>query len=167
MKKAQYLKFTHVVMWAVLLVFVLLVVSIFTSGFVKKSIDVRDAEARILANRILYSPSSISRYDADMGKSYPGTVDINRMKNDILDKSVYIKNNLVAAAKVTVKDMSGTVMAEAVFNSLWYSRWQPMVGKRGSAGVGETVEKRYVAVYEGDEFRSQGIVEIRVLIPNA
>ena len=71
------------------------------------------------------------------------------------------------AAKVTVKDSLGRETGEGIYNEQWYYRFEPLAGKRGSAGTSEIIEKRYVAIYNGDQYIGQGNVEIQVLIPNA
>jgi len=166
-KKATYVKFMHLVIWAIFLVFVLLVIVIFTAGFIKKEMDIRDAEARIFVNRILYSPNGISHFDEDLGKSCPGTVDLRKINSSFVDSAAYIEDNQILAAKITVETVEGYIMGEAIYNEAWYYRWEPLAGKRGSGASSEIIERRYVIVYDGDELRGHGMLKIRVLVPNA
>jgi hypothetical protein len=167
-KGAQYKTEVIFIAWIIMLVYVLLVTAIFTSGFIKREIDVRDAEARIFANKVLYSQNGISYIDEDLGRSFPGTVDLKKINSSFLDTIAQIEDNSIIAAKVTVKDFTGrNVLGEDTYNSQWYYRFQPLAGRRGSGGASEIIEKRYVAIYNGDKYIGQGSVEIQVLIPNA
>ncbi len=157
----------HLVLWVLFLVYVLLVIRIFTTGFVKKEFDIRDAEARIFANRLLYSPNGISYIEEDLGRSYPWTVDLAKIDSSFLDSAFKLDDNQVLAAKITVTSTAGNVMKEAVYNEVWYYRWLPLMGKRGTGASSVITEKRYVLVYEGGEFKGQGILEMQILIPNA
>ena len=149
-KGAQYEKEILFIAWIIMLVYVLLVTAIFTSGFVKREVDVRDAEARIFANKILYSPNGISHVDEDLGRNFIGTVELKKINSSFLDTIAVIEDNSIIAAKITVKDFTGmNVMREDTYNPRWYYRFQPLVGGRGSGGASEIIEKRYVAIYDG------------------
>ncbi len=167
-KKAQYIKFMLLIVWAVFLVSILLVIVIFTGSLVKKEVDIRSPEARTFANRLLYSPhGGISYSDVDLGRMYPGTVDMQKLENAVLDSTVYIDDNQILAAKVTLKNIQGMEIKSAIYNEQWYLRWESLIGRVGSGGVSEIMEKRYVVIYDGDIIKNQGILEIQVLIPNA
>lgn len=166
-KKAQYIKFMLLVIWAVFLVYELLVVITFSSGYVRRQIDVRDAEARIFANRILYSFDGIAYIDNDLGKVFPGTVDLEKLETTYLDNVFWMDDNQVMAAKITVTNLITNVKKEAIYNTKWYYRWAPLVGKSGTGASTEIKEIRYVSIYNGDEYLGQGMLEIQLLVPNA
>ena len=50
------LKFMYLVIWAVMFSAFLIIVLFFVSAFVRQQIDVRDAEARVFINRLLFIP---------------------------------------------------------------------------------------------------------------
>ena len=166
-KKSQYIKFNMLIIWAIMLVFVILTITIFAKGFIKKETDIRDAEVRIFANRIIYSPNGLSYADDESGRSYPGTVDLGKLTDAVLDNSVYIKDNQIIAAKVTLKNSKGISIRDAFYNIDWYNRWEPLIGRRGSGAASEIIEKRYVMIYDRDKLKGHGMLEIQVLIPNA
>ena len=166
-KKSQEFKFLYLVLWAIIGAVVLLEIKVFTTSFARTSMDTRDAEARIFANRILYSPEGISYFDVDLGRSHLGAVDLGRIDSVILDNALILEDNQVMAAKVVIKNLREQTLKEAIYNELWYMRWLPLAGRRGSGAASEIIEKRYVLIYENDKFREPGIAEIRVLVPNA
>ncbi|MBN2112173.1 hypothetical protein JW707_03685 [Candidatus Woesearchaeota archaeon] len=166
-KKAQYITFMLLIIWAVFLVYEILVVVTFSSGYVNREIDVRDAEARIFANRILYSFDGIAYVDGDLGKVFPGTVDLKKLDSDYLDSVFWMEDNQVMAAKITVTNLGTNTNHSAIYNDRWYYRMLPLAGKSGSGASTEILEKRYVAIYDGDEYKGQGMLEIQLLVPNA
>jgi hypothetical protein len=166
-RKSQEFKFIYLVLWAVIAAIVLLEVKVFTTSFARTSMDIRDAEARIFANRILYSPEGISYFDVDLGRSHLGAVDFGRVDSSILDNALMLEDNQVIAAKVVLKNLRGLTLKEAIYNEVWYMRWLPLAGRRGSGAASEIIEKRYALIYENDNFREPGIVEIQMLVPNS
>ncbi len=168
-KKADGMSFLLLVVWAVFLVYVLAVITYFTYGLVKSEIDIRDAEARVIANAILYSKNGISYSDIDLGITYPGTVDIDRIDPEmkVLSSSIYYPNNAIVAAKIYVTLSSGIILKSGTYNPEWYSRWAPLAGVKGSGGVSLIAEERYAAIYKGGMPYGYGKVRIEVLIPNA
>lgn len=167
-KKAEQLKFMYLVLWAFMLAVILVIISFFTSAFLREALDIRDAEARLVLNRILYSPTGISYYDKDLGRNYPGTVDLQKLDSAYLDKALKMEENQnkMISARINVKSTAGEVSKTAMFNELWYERWLPLAGKKGSGGTSWASEFRYVSIYDGDEFKGPGVVEISVLMPN-
>ena len=166
-KKAQYIKFGLLVIWAIFLVYELLIVITFSSGYVRREIDVRDAEARIFANRMLYSFNGVAYIDNDLGKVYPGTVDLEKLDTTYLDNVFWMDDNQVMAAKITVTNLETGAKKEAVYNNKWYYRWFPLIAKRGTSASSEINETRYVAIYNGNNYQGQGMLEIQLLVPNA
>ena len=165
-KKSAQLKFMYLVLWALFLSVVLFIIAFFSSAFVRENLDIRDAEARLFMNRLLYSPTGISYMEGDLGRNYPGTVDLEKISNDFLDKSVKMEDNQMMAARINVRSISGRVSKSAIYNELWFMRWLPLAGKKGSGASTWISEERYVIVYEGDEFKGPGAIEIDVLMPN-
>jgi hypothetical protein len=166
-KKAQYMSFMLFIIWVIFLVYELLVVVTFSSAYVRREIDVRDAEARVFANRILYSYDGISYFDEDLGKIFPGTVDLKKLDSNYLDSVFWIEDNQVMAAKITVTNLDTNAKQDAIYNNVWYYRWLPLAGKSGSGASTEIVETRYVSIYNGDQYMGQGKLEIQLLVPNA
>jgi len=165
-KKGDELKFLYLVIWAVFLGVVLFIISLFTSAFVREQIDIRDAEARILANRLLYSPTGISWEDKDLGRNYPGTVDLEKVNGDFIDRSLRMEGNQMIAANIEVKNNTGGLLGSAPYNIDWYERWLPLAGETGSGASTWIQEKRYVVVYRGRELIGPGVIEISMLVPN-
>jgi hypothetical protein len=165
-KKAEQLKFLYLVIWAIMLSVFLVIVAFFTSAFVRQQIDIRDAEARIFMNRLLYSQTGISRTDEDLGRSYPGTIDLKKIETGLLSSYAYIKDNQMMAAKIEVVSKSANINKITIYNEGWYSRWLPLAGQKGSGASTWINESRYVTIYDGDEFKGPGAIRISVLMPN-
>lgn len=166
-RKGDELDFMMLVVMAVLLAIMGMVVMAFTNSYIKKETDTRDAEARIIAERFIYSPGCIAYYDADIGKAYTGAVDASRLNSAVLDLCMSIDSNQMAAAKISLTDARGIAIGEAFYNRMWYERWEPLAGKKGSGGAGQVVEQRYVLVYDKGKFVTSGMLVVKVLVPNA
>jgi len=166
-KKAQEFKFIYLVIWAMMLAIVLLEIKVFTTSFARNSMDIRDAEARVFANRILYSPEGIAYTDVDLGRNLLGAVDFGKIDENVLNSAARLEDNQIMAAKVVLKNLAGRVLKEDFYNEAWYGRWEPLIGERGSGAASRIIERRYVLIYENDRFREPGVLEIQMLVPNA
>ena len=136
---------------AVIFSFVILVKILIVSN-----INVKGIESQILVNRILFSKDSISYFDADTERLYPGIIDLkffetlSKANPNVLDISTinYYKDNPIIAAKLTLKirDKSDIV---AYYNKEMFDRWEPRVLpeiKGGGGSVKAFKEKKYILV---------------------
>jgi len=167
MNKKAAINVMDLVIWAILLVIVLITVVTFTGATLKESNDIKDAEARDLANAILTSEDGISYVDTELGLVKASTVDLDKINSDHLDKIKTVENNNIMAMKISVKTKEGyNLVEDAFYNEGWYNRWEPVVGQRGKGAASEIIESRYARVYEKGEYKQMAYVEMRILIPN-
>ena len=138
------------------------------------NIDASEAEARVLANRIFYSPNIISYSDADTGRAYPGIVDFERYKklqnvdaNEIDTKTIaYGQGNKLIAAKMTLQNFETNAQNIVFYNKENYEFWEPRILSTvvgGSGSVKSITEQRYILIKNGDKME-KGILKMQVIV---
>ena len=165
---------------------VVLIVMLMLITLIRTKVEMRDIEARVYANRILYTLDGISYQDDELGRVYPGMIDINRFKDEAIAASMnysnpaeaentYIAMNLSLVYQDRICDADANAAkgvneegreAVAYLNKKWYERFLPRVGKTGRGGALRLDEKRYVLVRCQDESLKPAILTITVLMPN-
>jgi len=161
----------HVLLWIpkfVYLVIVVLSVVFLVRMLVVSNIDSTEAEARIFANRIFYSPNAVSYVDPELGRAYPGIIDADKFKSmensdltflDITSLS-YGKENRLIAAKLRLKNFESGEEHNVYYNKENYLYWEPRTihGVSGSGSVNSVDEQRYVTIKSGEKFTSGKLI---------
>ena len=136
-------------------------------------IDASGAEAKILTNRIYFSPNIISYYDPDIERAYPGIVDIEKYTklqsleiNSLDAKSMAYSDNKLIAAKITLKNMETNAEYVIFYNKENYDYWEPRILSTvigGSGSVKSINEQRYVLIKIGNQLQ-KGILKMQVIV---
>lgn len=167
----------HLVLWIpkfVYLAIALLTVIFLIRLLIVTHIDTSEAEARIFANRIFYSPNVISYFDSDIGRSYPGIIDFSKFKklqesdlNEMDTKTItYGGKNGIMAAKLTLKDIETNLEEVVFYNKENYDFWEPralntVIG--GSGSVKSIEEQRYVLVKNNAGIK-KGSLKLNIIV---
>lgn len=166
----------HLVMWIPKFIYItvaFLSVLFLVRLLVYNNIDTSSAEAKVLANRIFYSPNSISYFDAEIDRAYPGIIDIEKYTklqvspNEMDTKTLtYGSDNGVIAAKITLKSIDTKSEYEIFYNKENYDFWEPRILSTvvgGSGSVKSIIEQRYVLIKVGNQFQ-KGILKMHVIV---
>ena len=137
------------------------------------NIDVSSTEARVLANRIFYSPNIISYFDSDTDRTFPGIIDLEKYiklqvaPNEMDRKTLtYGSDNGIIAAKITLKNIETNSEYNIFYNNENYDFWEPRILSTvvgGSGSVKSIIEQRYVLIKVGDQLQ-KGILKIHVIV---
>ena len=147
------------------LIFVTLSIVMVIRHFVILNIDVNEAEAMILMNRIIYSPC-VSYYSSNIERGFPGIIDYAKFNSNTLDNCVfYGEDNDFAAANLTLIDIDGNDMGSIYYNKKGYEIWLPRTDMDGPGGARSYFDTRYVIVDRGGN-RVAAVLLMEVLIPN-
>lgn len=149
---------------AVLFAFVILVKTLIIT-----TVDVREIDASILVERMLFSPNGISYHDDSINRVYPGIINLEKFKEismktnkdfilgedvtSILDTDVisYGPDNPPIIAAELILTQEGREDIIAFYNKKWYDRWAPKaLGVPGPASIKEFVKERNVLIKEGN-----------------
>jgi len=166
----------NVLMWffkIFFLVIVLFTLILLIRSFIVTELNVFNAESDIFIQRIMLSRDSISYYDVDIDRVYPGIIDLDKFTSATIDKvlndSVYYgTENKKIAASFTLKDESDNVIKSITYNPDYFSRWKEMYEAQwmnGPGGVGAKA-KRFEVLIKGTELK-RGFLEIVVILPNS
>lgn len=144
----------------IFLIAVLFAVVVLVKIFIITIIDVRDVEANVLVNRLLYSKDGFAYYDADLKRVYLGVIDLKKFEQlttnpNLLDNLAisYGTDNAVIAAKITLKqNLKNDVTI--FYNKDRFDKWEPRVlttVRGGASSVKAFKEQRYVLVKQEDK----------------
>lgn len=148
----------------VFLIAVLFAVVLIVKVYIITNVDIREAEANILINRLLYSKNGLSHYDESIKRVYPGVIDLDKFKQlsmnnpNALDSVVinYGSDNPIIAAKITLRGIDtykGDPEIIVYYNKDRFDKWEPrtLSSIRGGAGTVKAFkEQNYVLAKEGD-----------------
>ena len=167
----------HLILWIpkfIYLIIAFLSVIFLLRLVILTDIDASEAEARILTNRMFYSPNAISYYDPDIGRSYSGIIDFEKYKrqqntdiNEIDTKAItYGQSNKLIAAKLTLENIETGGQDTIFYNKENYEFWEPrllstVVG--GSGSVKSITEQRYVLIKNAGRI-DKGILKMQVIV---
>ena len=150
--------------------FVALTVVLLVRSYIVYTVDVKDAEMEVQANRLIYSPACLAYFDETLERSYPGVVDVRKFQGALLDNCMhYGERNDYMAMNITLRpvDEPGGSIAGAVYNSEGWEAWMPRVGTPGPGGVTVLKVKRLVLYRDADAELKSAILDIVVVVPNA
>lgn len=166
----------HLILWIPKFIFItiaFLSVVFLVRLLVYNNLDTSPTEARVLTNRIFYSPNAISYLDDQLGRSYPGIIDLEKFTKlqvspNGLDTKIlaYTNDNGVIAAKLTLKLIDSNAGYDVFYNKENYEFWEPRILSTvtgGSGSVKSVVEQRYVLVKTGNQFQ-KGILMMHVIV---
>ena len=167
----------HVVLWIpkfIYLIIAFLSVIFLLRLLILNNIDISDAEARVLTNRIFYSPNIISYFDAEIERAYPGIIDFEKYKklenidiNEMDAKTVtYGQDNKLIAAKLTLKNIDSSAEDIVFYNKDNYNFWEPRILSTvtgGSGSVKSVIEQRYVLIKIGNVM-NKGMLTMHVIV---
>ena len=167
----------HLILWipkVIYLIIAFLSVIFLLRLLIVNNIDASEAEARILTNRIFYSPNAISYSDVDTGRAYPGIVDFekygklqNSDVNEMDTKTIaYGQGNQLIAAKLTLQNLETNEQDIVFYNKENYEFWEPRILSTvvgGSGSVNSITEQRYVLIKNADKME-KGILKMHVIV---
>lgn len=167
----------HVILWIpkfIYLIIAFLSVIFLLRLVILTNIDASEAEARILTNRIFYSPNVISYYNPDIGRAYPGIIDFEKYKrlqnvdiNEVDTKTIaYGQSNKLIATKLTLENIEANTQDTIFYNKENYEFWEPRILSTvvgGSGSVKSITEQRYVLIKNGDRLE-KGILKMQVIV---
>ena len=167
----------HIVLWIpkfIYLIIAFLSVIFLLRLLILNNIDASDAEARILANRIFYSPNVISYFDKDIERGYAGIIDFEKYRklenidiNEMDTKTItYGQDNKLIAAKLTLDNIETNAEDTAFYNKDSYNFWEPRILSTvtgGSGSVKSIMEQRYVLIKTKDTMY-KGILKMQIIV---
>ena len=167
----------EILMWIpriLFLVVVMFVVMVLIRSYVTTTIDISELEANTFAYRILYSPNSISYFDSNIKRVYPGVIESDKFllqsKEKFLEKSVYYgTNNKEIAAKFLLKDLTENSEIAAFYNEDFFNEQKKLADSgftNGPGGARGYNKKFDVLIFKNDAF-NRGVLTMEIVVPNS
>lgn len=147
------------------MVLIVMTVVILINLFYITNVDARDAESRITGLSALYSTKGISYYDQELGRIFPGIIDMDKFTDEQINKAINIHDNEFIAAKYTLNTIAGEEIKSVFLNKKWYERWKPLAGYPGAGASQSVILERYVLIKNSEHVR--GKLTIEVITPNS
>ena len=149
-------------------------VFVFFIVHVEKNIDTFPIESEILIDRMLYSNNGLWLYDQDIGRLYPGILELETFKNkpkieSSLNKTMYYgKENKRAAAELVLEDKDKNKFGPIYYNEQKYKEWVEWykAGVIEGAGGRKGKTKEISVMIKDKDGSVPGTLSITVLIPN-
>lgn len=154
------------------LIFVVLVtftMVIFLSLMIRSEMDVKDVETDVLAYRFLYSPNGFNYKDNDIGRSYPGYIDIDKFNDNKVNEFFNFKKSEMMAAKLTLINRNDKSEKTVYFNKKWFDAYKPRAAANVGGSGGAEISTKMLPVTITDSkmsFKDQGILKIEIVTPN-
>ena len=130
------------------------------------TLTTQPVRAQLFAYQAIYTEHGISAKDDFIQRAYPGIIDKDRFTQDVLEKSLYLGDNQMQAAKFSLLDIDEKVIATAIYNPTWYERWLPLTGFSGSGGALQ-YKKVFPVLIRDQGALQPGFLAIDVVMPNA
>lgn len=149
--------------------FVALTVVLLVRSYITYTIDVKDAEIDVQANRVIYSPACLAYYDESLERSYPGVVDLRKLQEARLDNCLrYGERNDFLTMNITLRSMDDSEgsIAEVLYNAEGWDAWLPRAGTPGPGGASMRRMRRLVLYREGNAEPQPAILDILAITPN-
>jgi len=167
----------EILMWIPRLMFLVVImfaVMVLIRSYVTTTIDVSELQANVFINRILYSPTSISYFDAEIGRLYPGIIDFGKFQlhiNDkFLEKTIYYgEKNEEIGAKFALMDLNEGIELTAFYNEDFFKEQKKFVDLGWTDGPGgvKGYNKKYDVLILKNNALHRGNLTIEVVIPNS
>jgi len=164
-------------MWIPRLVFLVIVmfaIMVMIRSYITTTIDISELQANVFISRILYSPTTISYFDPDIKRAYPGIIEFDKFKSQItekfLEKSIYYgEKNTEVGAKFILKDLSENSELIAFYNEDFFKEQKKLVDSGLTQGPGGArgYNKKYDILIFKNNALHKGILTIEVVIPNS
>ncbi len=175
-KKAEAHKFLEFLPRIVFLVIAFLIVGLYISFFKVSHVRTFEIEQELLLNRLYFSPDLITYTDLDTGRTYPGVIDLDKVRTSVLENSLkYTQDNYIAA-KITIQDASFDEItykdplprkAIAYLNEAGYIRWedQAILGWKGR-GAYRFFQRRIPIEYVDNGVKKPGFMLVNIIKAN-
>ena len=151
------------------LIAVVLSIVILAKATIKTEIDVFDANSEIFFQRIVYGNDGFSYIDNNINRLYPAIIDIERFKNQNMEKAFYYGDeNREVGARIILRDFEGTIQESIKYNQEFYDEKDVLVRADWTEGKGtvrSTTKKVYVLIRDGNEIK-EGTLEVKIIMQN-
>ncbi|MBU0665827.1 MAG: hypothetical protein ABIC91_01420 [Nanoarchaeota archaeon] len=154
-KKAD---FTITMIWK----FLFLSLALFCVWFIKEYFTVQNLqtdllETEVFFERMLYSPSTLSYQDPITQRYYPGIIDLDKLTDENLNKTLNYTNKKTFSAKIDLEKEKITVY----YHKRWYKRLAAASFLQ-NGGV-HTVKRTIPITYEENGVFSKGVLKIHLI----
>ncbi|RMF05286.1 hypothetical protein D6764_05100 [Candidatus Woesearchaeota archaeon] len=150
-KKGQHwvLNLTEILPLVIIITLSIVTIVTLTGSSLHFAVDSFDAEATAFATELLYAKGGLSYYDEDIGRVYPGLIDMERVQDKEFPKKLAelfntTDSNRVLGAKIQLSDYSGNIISitplEIIYNKNYYQKWS-VLANRGYKGPGGARKK--------------------------
>ena len=177
MKNKKAITTFEMVIWMPRIVFIVIImfaVMVLIRSFVTTTVDVSELQANVFAYRVIYSPNSISYYDKDMQRAYPGVIDFDKFKSQeaekFLENSInYGQKNKEIAARLLLKDLSDNNDISVFYNEDFFKEQEKLAYSGFTEGPGgaRLYVKKYEVLISKNGIMSNGKLTMEIVVPNS
>ena len=163
----------HFIIRLFFLIIVMVIVVMLVRMLIVSEVDIFEAESQLFVQRLLYSQNSISYFDNELGRAYPGIINLEKFKSSTISEvfakaNYYGEDNTQIAAKLKLSDKFGNEIAVADYNKLLFDRKMPIAKTFYPGPGGAKMQTRELNVLIKDKDKlEKGTLNVEVVIPNS
>ena len=110
------------------IIFVVIVIAVMLNVFINRSVNIENAELKIISNRLIHESSV---YDKETGRTYEGQIDSKELTEGKIDKAINYGGDNRLSAKISYDGWATS------YNEKWYTRIRPRVGYDAKRTISE------------------------------
>jgi hypothetical protein len=166
-KKGQVEEMVEQIPYIILTILVIFGIYALLNYATNPQIKVANVQANVFVYRTLYSPYSISQFDNNTGRVYPGIVVDEKFTSETLDESMQYSYEKQISAKLEIYlEGSSEPVRTAYYNKEWYDRLRPVASTRFSGpGAAQILSKQVPIVYRQPGADFPAIMNFTIIIP--
>jgi len=111
------------------------------------NLETSDIEMDIFFNRLIYSSNAITYYDEEIGRSYLGIIDPEKLNSETLEEAINYPKDRTFAAKIKINGIEESVY----YKKEIYEDLEPLAGIRGAGGVSQEIKEMDVSFMKDGE----------------
>jgi len=132
------------------------VIVVFTSLLVINKVDTSYLEMEVLFNKLMYTSSGLAYQDSDIGRTYRGVIDLDKVDTKRLNETLqYVGRKF--AAKITLSQKTAFYPSEKK-----YLRLMPLSALDGPGGADRLI-REFDVMYYNNGFIGKGKIKIDIV----
>ena len=140
-----------------ILVLVIFMLKGLTPYLITVHVDTQEIEFTLFVNQLITKSIALEKN----GYPHIGIIDVSKI--DLLDNIISYDKKM--SAKISLTNMTGSMIKKGYFQKDFFDVWSVLLGKRGSGGTAKQIKEYYVLYLEENK-QTPGKLTIEMVKPN-
>jgi hypothetical protein len=167
-RRADDLGFDFIIILPLILFITLIFLSyvFFVRAFINSKMLSAAAETDIYFARIEFSDKCFAFYDTEIGRAYPGIIDLGRLNNKTISECINFTISERFAMSVNVSKISGGNETVVVYAPDTFDLGKEFIGASGPGSYSMYRRSWPVVIRENENSSAAGVMDITILLSN-